>query len=175
MSLPFSIMPSHINESYTGKETAREITRELAARKVRRIIEQLQGRSPLWIFGADTIIALDGKVLGKPANRDDAASMLQKLQGRGHDVVTSMALYNGRTKITDCRSVTSTVIFAPFSPDEIEWYLNTGEWQKTAGAYKIQGLASCFITGIKGSYSGIVGLPLREFYVMLKDNGYSYT
>jgi septum formation protein len=175
MGLPFSIMPSHVNESYTGKKIPREITGELAVRKIRRIIEQLQGRSPLWICGADTVIALDGNILGKPADRDDAASMLQRLQGRDHEVVTSVALYNGRKKATDCRSVTSTVTFAPLSPDEIEWYLDTGEWQEVAGAYKVQGLASCFITGIKGSYSGIVGLPLREFYVMLMDNGYPYT
>jgi septum formation protein len=175
MGLPFSIMLSHVDESYTGNKSPQKISRELAARKVTGIIEQLQGRPPLWICGADTIIALDGTVLGKPANREDAASMLQKLQGRGHEVITSIALYNGRTKTTDCRSVTSAVTFAPLLPDEIEWYLNTGEWQKTAGAYKIQGLASCFIMEIKGSYSGVVGLPLREFYVMLKDNGYSYT
>jgi septum formation protein len=174
MGLPFSIMPSHTGESYTGKKTPQEITRELAVRKVKRIIEQLRGRSPLWICGADTVIALDGNILGKPSGRDDAASMLQKLQGRNHEVVTTVALYNGRKKTTDCRSVTNTVTFAPLSPDEIEWYLNTGEWQEVAGAYKIQGLASCFITGINGSYSGIVGLPLREFYVMLIDNGYPY-
>ncbi|MDR2784437.1 MAG: Maf family protein [Treponema sp.] len=163
MGLPFSIMPSRINESYTGENPPQETTRELAIRKVRRIIEQLQGRSPLWICGADTVISLDGNILGKPADRDDAASMIRKIQGRSHEVITSIALYNGRTKTTDCRSVTSTVSFVPLSSDEIEWYLNTGEWQKTAGAYKIQGLASCFITEIKGSYSGIVGLPLREF------------
>jgi septum formation protein len=174
MGLPFSIMPSHANETCTGKKSPREITRELAARKVRWILDQLQGRSPPWICGADTVIVMDGNILGKPAGRDVAASMLQKLQNRSHEVVTSVALYNGRTKVTDCRSVTSTVSFAPLSPDEIEWYLNTGEWQEAAGSYKIQGLASCFITDIKGSYSGIVGLPLREFYVMLRENGYPY-
>jgi septum formation protein len=175
MGLPFSIMPSHISESGTGKNNPEETTKELAAKKVKRIIEQLQGRCPHWICGADTVIALDGVVLGKPAVREEAASMLRNLQGRSHDVVTAVALFNGLTKTIDCRAVTSTVTFAPLSPDEIEWYLNTGEWQGVAGAYRIQGLASCFITGIKGSYSGIVGLPLREFYVMLKDNGYSYT
>jgi septum formation protein len=175
MGLPFSIMPSNISECYTGKKNPQQITKELASRKVNRILEQLQGRSPPWICGADTAIALDGAILGKPASREDAASMLGKLQGRDHEVVTSVALYNGREKTTDCRCVASTVTFAPLSPDDVEWYLNTGEWQEAAGAYKIQGLASCFITGIKGSYSGIVGLPLREFYVMLRDNGYPYT
>ncbi|MDR1128702.1 MAG: Maf family protein [Treponema sp.] len=174
MSLPFSIMPSNISESYTGKRNPQQITKELASRKVKRILEQLQGRSPPWICGADTAIALDGAILGKPSSRDDAAAMLKKLQGRDHEVVTAVALYNGREKKTDCRCVASTVSFAPLSPDDIEWYLNTGEWQEAAGSYKIQGLASCFITGIKGSYSGIVGLPLREFYVMLRDNGYPY-
>jgi septum formation protein len=174
MGLPFSIMPSHIDESYAGNQSPQQITRELASRKVKKIIEQLQGRSPQWICGADTLIALEGNILGKPANREDAASMIKELQGRSHEVITSVALYNGRAKTTDCRSVTSLVTFAPLLPDEIEWYLNTGEWQKAAGAYKIQGLASCFITEIKGSYSGIVGLPLREFYVMLKENGYLY-
>jgi septum formation protein len=168
-------MPSNIGESYTGKKTPQQITKELASRKVKRIIEQLQGRSPPWICGADTAIVLDEAILGKPATRDDAASMLRRLQGRDHEVVTAVALYSGREKKTDCRCVTSAVTFAPLSPAEIEWYLNTGEWQEAAGAYKIQGLASCFITGIKGSYSGIVGLPLREFYVMLRDNGYPYT
>jgi septum formation protein len=175
MGLPFNIMPSRINESGMVIEgNPEETTKEIAARKIKRIIERLQGRCPQWICGADTAIVLDGAILGKPSGREEAASMLQRLQGRDHDVVTAVALYNGREKAIDCRSVTSTVTFAPLSPEEIEWYLNTGEWQGVAGAYRIQGLAACFITGIKGSYSGIVGLPLREFYVMLKDNGYSY-
>jgi septum formation protein len=174
MGLPFNIMPSHIDESGAGENSPEETTKEIAVKKVERIIEQLQGRCPHWICGADTVIALDGTVLGKPAVREEATSMLQNLQGRSHDVVTAVALFNGRAKTIDCRAVTSAVTFAPLSPDEIEWYIDTGEWQGVAGAYRIQGLASCFITGIKGSYSGIVGLPLREFYVMLKDNGYSY-
>jgi septum formation protein len=167
-------MPSRINESGVEAESPEKATKEVAVRKIRRIIEQLQGRCPQWICGADTVVVLDGVILGKPTSRDEAASMLQKLQGRDHDVVTAVALYNGRKKTMDCRSVTSTVTLASLTPEEIEWYLNTGEWQGVAGAYRIQGLAACFITGIKGSYSGIVGLPLREFYVMLKDNGYSY-
>jgi septum formation protein len=85
-----------------------------------------------------------------------------------------MALYSGKEKAVDCRSTVSQVTFAPISPEDIDWYIDTGEWQGVAGAYKVQGLASCFISNINGSYSGIVGLPLREFYVMLKENGYAY-
>jgi septum formation protein len=67
------------------------------------------------------------------------------------------------------------VRFAEFSEEEIDWYLDTGEWQGVAGAYRIQGIAACFISEIRGSYSSIVGLPLHDFYVMLKQNGYTYS
>jgi septum formation protein len=89
-------------------------------------------------------------------------------------VITAVALFNGRARAIDCRSVVSAVSFAPLGEEEMEWYLNTGEWQGVAGGYKIQGLASCFISGLQGSYSAVVGLPLHEFYVMLKQNGYAY-
>jgi septum formation protein len=174
MGLPFSIMPSRINEEYNDAMSPREITEELAVRKVNRIIELLRGRTPPWICGADTAIALDGKICGKPADREEAGRMLNMLQGREHEVVTSVALFNGKNKTIDCRSVVSTVTFNPIRESEIEWYLNTGEWQGVAGAYRIQGLAACFISKITGSYSSIVGLPIHEFYVMLKENSYPY-
>jgi septum formation protein len=174
MGLPFSIMPSRITEECTDAAGPREITEELAVRKVNRIVELLRGRTPPWICGADTAIALDGKTCGKPADREDAGRMLNMLQGREHEVVTSVALFNGKNKSIDCRSVVSTVTFAPLKESEIEWYLNTGEWQGVAGSYRIQGLAACFITNITGSYSSIVGLPIREFYLMLSENGYPY-
>jgi septum formation protein len=174
MGLPFSIMPSLINEDYDENLAPKEITEELAIRKVNRIIELLQGRAPPWICGADTIVSMDGNVFGKPSSREDARNMLNIIQGRAHDVVTAVALFNGRNKSIDCRSVVSTVTFSPLSEAEIEWYLNTGEWQGVAGAYKIQGLASCLISCITGSYTSIVGLPMYEFYVMLRENGYPY-
>jgi septum formation protein len=174
MGLPFNIMPSRIDEAAQGNLSPREATEELAARKVNRIIEMLQGRTPPWICGADTVIALDGEIFGKPRERDDAERMLKALQGRDHEVITAVALFNGQDKTMDCRSVVSTVTFTPMSESEIDWYLNTGEWQGVSGAYKIQGLAACFIAQIRGSYSAIVGLPIREFYAMLRENGYPY-
>jgi septum formation protein len=174
MGLPFNIMPARVDEDYNESLSPREVTEELAVRKVNRIIELLQGRTPPWICGADTVVSLDGKIFGKPPSREDARNMLNALRGREHDVVTAVALFNGKEKSVDCRSVVSTVTFSPFSETEIEWYLNTGEWQGVAGAYKVQGLASCLISHIKGSYSSIVGLPMHEFYVMLGENGYPY-
>jgi septum formation protein len=169
-------MPAQIDETMPpgANSSPRSWAEELAVRKVRKIMDILSSHLPGWIFGADTLISVDDEIYGKPAAREDARDMLLKLQGRSHEVITAMALYNGRKKAVDCRSMVSVVSFAPLSREDIDWYLDTGEWQGVAGAYKIQGLASCFIATINGSYSGIVGLPLREFYVMLRENGYDY-
>jgi len=174
LSLPFSIMPSRANEVPTPGLEPRAQAEEIALRKVNEVIKILASRLPPWILGADTVIVVDGKVYGKPTEREDARAMLNTLSGREHEVITALALYNGKTKVIDCRSNISTVRFTQFSDAELEWYLDTGEWQGVAGAYRIQGLASCFISEIHGSYSSIVGLPMHDFYVMLRENGYSY-
>jgi len=127
-------------------------------------------KSP-WIFAADTIVVLDNEIFGKPADRNDARRMLERLAGRRHEVITAMALYNGRLKTTDCRSKTSEVAFGPLTGAAIAWYLDSGEWEGVAGAYRLQGLGACLIEEINGSPSGVAGLPLYDFYAMLKDNG----
>jgi septum formation protein len=174
LGLPFSIIAPEIDEEPQAGLDPRELAEDLAVRKVRKVIGYLRGRNPPWICGADTLISVDGTVYGKAKDRDYAKEMLKNLQGRAHQVVTAMALYSGKTNTIDCRSVVSEVIFSPLLEDQVEWYLDTGEWQGVAGAYRIQGVGSCFITGIRGSYSSIVGLPIHEFYVMLRDNGYAY-
>jgi septum formation protein len=167
-------MPALIDETPQKNFGAKEFTEDMSIRKVKKVIEILQGRIPSWICGVDTVISLDGDILGKPKDRDKAKDMLLRLRGRDHRVITAVALFKGKEKSIDCRSVSSTVSFADLSEEEVEWYLNTGEWQGTAGAYKVQGLAGCFISAIKGSYSAVVGLPIYEFYVMLRENGYPY-
>jgi septum formation protein len=174
LGLPFNIISPGVDESYDPGLSPQEVTETLARRKVKKVVDMLRGRNPPWICGADTVVSVEGSIFGKPADREEARSMLTRLQGRDHEVVSAIALYNGQTKAVDCRSVISTVSFAPLGEGDIEWYLNTGEWQEGAGGYKIQGLAACLISEIRGSYSGIVGLPLREFYVMLIENGYPY-
>ena len=174
MGLPFSILPAEIDESQIVQTNPLKFTGDLAKKKVEKVIEVMKDRLPKWICGADTVIVLDGKIFGKAAEREEAAHMLRELSGKQHKVVTSIALYNGRTGKIDCRGASCTVSFAKLTEAEIQWYLETNEWQGVAGAYRIQELASCFITRISGSPSTVAGLPLHEFYVMLRDNGYPY-
>ncbi|MDR0442573.1 MAG: Maf family protein [Treponema sp.] len=174
LGLPFSILPALIDESRIKEANPLKLTSELAVKKVEKVIEIMKDRLPRWICGADTVISLGGKIFGKPADREEAAKMLAKFQGRQHKVTTSIALFNGREGKIDCRQASCAVSFAPLSDIEIKWYLDTNEWQGVAGAYRIQGLAACFITKIQGCPSTVAGLPLQEFYAMLRDNGYPY-
>ena len=171
LGLPFTCMPANIDESFAPGSECRAVTEEFAIKKVKKIAENMKDA---WICGADTLVELDGTIYGKARDRNEAGKTLSCLQGRTHLVHSAVALYNGRAKTMDCRTVTSEVSFAPLTEGEIEWYLDSGEWVGAAGAYKIQGLAACFITGIKGSHFCVAGLPIREFYVMLRENGYPY-
>ena len=174
MGLPFSIYPAKIDESKTTQTDPEKLTEELAVKKVKKVIEVMNERLPKWIVGADTVVTLDSAIFGKPETREEAAKMLKKLSGKQHKVITSVAFYNGHTKKTVKRTAVCTVTFVPLKDKEIEWYLDTNEWQGAAGGYRIQGLAGLFIAQINGDPSTVAGLPLSEFYVMLRSNGYPY-
>jgi septum formation protein len=163
-----------IDETPEEGRAPRETAETFALQKTRKAAEQAGGNPPQWICGADTVVALDGAIFGKPRDRIDARRMLERLSGREHEVTSAVALYKGRTGTIDCRTVSCAVNFAALSAAEIAWYLDSGEWQGVAGAYRLQGLAACFITSVTGSPSAVVGLPLHEFYDMLRDNGYPY-
>ncbi len=173
LGLPFSIMPSSVDEALDPALSSVTQAESIARRKVEAVMVALQDRMPPWILGADTLIVSGSGIFGKPADKDDARRMLLELSGCTHEVVTALALYNGRSKTIDCRSSVSSVDFIKLSEAELDWYLDTGEWQGVAGAYRIQGVAGCFAQEIRGSYSSIVGLPLHVFYAMLRQNGYS--
>ena len=179
LGLPFTCVPSMINETPRPGLSPRQVAEDLAVQKATAVVEKISKQQPecpeaQWVFGADTIVVLDGVIYGKPADRNAARVMLGCLAGRRHEVITAMALYNGRKKKTDCRSVSCDVEFAPLLPAEIEWYLDTGEWEGAAGSYQLQGVGGCFIKSIHGSPSNVAGLPLHDFYAILKDNGYLY-
>ena len=174
MGLPFSVMPADIDESIKNHAEGGLFTRELAEKKVKKVINDLKNSLPNWICAADTVIVCDEKIIGKQNSREEAAKILRELAGKRHKVITSVALYNGYNRKIDSLTNCCTVSFACMTDEEINWYLDTNEWQGAAGAYRIQGLAGCFIESVEGCPNTVAGLPLRGFYVMLRRNGYQF-
>ena len=122
------------------------------------------------VLAADTTLDLDGGIIGKPRDEADAAAILTRLSGRSHRVLTAIAM--ARDERVEHRLSISEVRFRPLSAEEIRRYVQSGEPMDKAGAYGIQGRAAIFIEDIKGSHSGIVGLPLCETALLLRDFGY---
>ncbi len=174
LKIPFRVIIPNIDETLSSAIEQEQIPELLAREKVTAVIHSLPaGQEIQWVLGADTVILFDNKVIGKPENHEQAVQYLTALQGNTHTVLTALVLYNGREKKTVSRLCKTKVTFAPMSAEEIEWYVETGEWHGAAGGYRIQSLASCFISNIEGSYSGAVGLPIFELYDILKEQGYS--
>ncbi len=122
------------------------------------------------VLAADTTLDLDGEIIGKPRDEADAIAILTRLSGRSHRVLTAIAMAQGER--VEQRLSVSTVRFRPVGADEIKRYVQSGEPMDKAGAYGIQGRAALFIEEIHGSHSGIVGLPLCETALLLRDFGY---
>lgn len=174
MRIPFQVIAPNLDESlYTAKNPL-ELPEVIAKAKVQAVVRTLPPKQVIpWVLGVDTLVVMNQKIYGKPKDPDEALTFLKELQGHTHQVVTSLALYNGRTHIATMSTSIAKVTFAPMSDEEIEWYLDTGDWHGAAGGYRIQGLASCFVTKIEGTSSCVVGLPIFELYDMLKKQGYS--
>ncbi|MCS0592500.1 Maf family protein [Massilia norwichensis] len=124
------------------------------------------------VLSADTTVTIDGQILGKPANAEEAIAMLERLSGRTHQVLTSVALHH--IDLAEQVTQVSNVRFASLSRDTIKAYCATSEPYDKAGAYGIQGLAALFIEHIEGSHSGIMGLPVFETAQLLKKAGVSF-
>lgn len=125
------------------------------------------------ILTADTVVSINEMVLGKPEDDADAFGMIKRLQGATHQVFTGICLTECQNRLSKSTFTTTDVTFGPMSNEEIEWYINTGEYHDKAGAYAIQGRASLFITGINGCFYNVVGLPVNAFYRLLDDMMYS--
>lgn len=160
------IVPSQIDEQRLPEESPEDYVRRLATVKARLAVNRASG---LPIVAADTIVLVDGHVLGKPADDAEATEMLRLLSGRAHEVLTGvMVLHRDRQRGHVERT---RVRMAPLNDAEIAWYVGTGEPRDKAGAYAVQGLASRFIEGIEGSYSNVVGLPVSVVYRLLCEVG----
>jgi septum formation protein len=132
---------------------------------------QQRGLPPHPVLAADTTVTLDGAILGKPADRDEAIAMLRRLSGREHQVLTAVAL--AQDERCELRLSVTAVSFVELDAARIRRYVQSGESQDKAGAYGIQGRAAAFVKRIEGSYSGVVGLPLCETAELLQCFGIS--
>lgn len=168
LGLDFDVVASMADEDVDPLMEPRKMVEELARRKASAV--SVRHRASV-VLGADTIVCVDGKVLGKPADAEDAARMLQELQGREHVVYTGVCVMWADEGMQETASEATLVRFAPMSRRDIEKYVESKEPMDKAGAYAIQGLGSIFITGITGDYSNVVGLPLRLTGMLLGKAG----
>ena len=195
IGLEFTVMPSTKEENAKTTE-AGALVQELSRQKAVDIWEQLsggQGQNPdadqeqiseetqepnlngkqqpeLLVVGADTVVCCEGKILGKPHDREAAVEMLTALQGRSHEVYTGVTLYHQRETVTffECTQVE----FYPMTEAEISDYIDSKEPMDKAGAYGIQGLGARFVKDIRGDYNNVVGLPVGRLYQELKSHGW---
>jgi septum formation protein len=169
--MAFSVLSSAVDETVIPGETPQELVKRLALAKAELVAARAVGAAI--VIAADTIVALENAVFGKPRTSDDARQMLDKLSGRTHSVVTGVALI--RLPDAERREFieTTQVHFASVSQDEIAKYLASGEPFDKAGAYAIQGLGGRFIPRIDGCYFNVVGLPLARLCKELAELGWS--
>lgn len=181
IGIKFEVRVSGGEEIYHSTVPA-EIVKELALRKAENVAAKLEeetggtGRKPenTLVLGADTIVVLEGTVLGKPGNEEDAFGMLRRLQGKSHEVYTGVAAVDfdscGRKRVLN-HAVGTKVFVCAMSEEEIRSYIATGEPMDKAGAYGIQGRFAPYIERIEGDYYNVVGLPLSYVYQVLKQTG----
>lgn len=171
----FDVVPADVDEAIRAGEAADDYAMRVALDKGHAVAARVSGI----ILSADTVVVINGQILGKPADTADATRMLRLLSGRTHEVLTAVVLTRppagAAAPLTSDRHLERTsVTFGELTLDEITWYVASGEPADKAGAYAVQGLASRFVTSIHGSYSNVVGLPISVVYRMLGPAGGPY-
>ncbi|NPU92778.1 MAG: septum formation inhibitor Maf [Gammaproteobacteria bacterium] len=170
IGVPFDVLAVDVNEDPLPGELAVDYVQRLAADKAIAGLQLLQQRGLEGaVLGADTTGLLDGRILAKPADRDDAIRMLLEMSGRTHEVLTGVAVANSAGVQVACSR--TAVTFRPIDAAEAGAYWDTGEPADKAGAYGIQGFGAVFVESIAGSYTGVVGLPLFETAQLLRQAG----
>ena len=172
IGVPFRVVGAELDESPLPAETPVAYVSRLAAAKAEAGWQACRGLPDAPVLAADTAVLLDGKILGKPRDKGHAENMLLGLSGRTHQVLTAVALRSAAGN--QIRLSESSVTFRNLEAGEARAYCNTGEPLDKAGAYAIQGYAAVFIADIKGSYSGVMGLPLFETARLLASAGVSH-
>ncbi len=168
LDVSFIVAAANIDESIIAGETPEDYVLRLSREKALAGLEQTAGLMP--VLGADTIVLLDGRILGKPGSRAEAESMLQDLSGQTHHVYSAVALALKPDNVLDTLNITA-VTFGKMPAGWIEQYCQSNEPMDKAGAYAVQGATGQYIRRIEGSYSGVMGLPLFETAVLLRRAG----
>ena len=161
IGVEFQVQPVDMDESMQPGEGVQQHVKRLAIEKARLGYERAsQTENDLAVLAADTVVEIEGEVLGKPVNSGQAATFLARLSAKKHKVHTAVALVTGNNELIEVSS--SEVEFAQLSEQQIAAYVQTGEPMDKAGGYAIQGIAAQFVVNLNGSYSGVMGLPLYE-------------
>jgi len=159
----FSVLPANIDENVVPFESPVSYVLRVSRAKADTACEGVGKRGQAaWILGADTIVVLGDRILGKPASREEARGMLGGLQGRDHEVITGICLLHRGEGVLEQHAVHSRVWMRRVCPEEIEAYVDSGEPFDKAGGYAIQGLAGRFVARVEGSFTNVVGLPLEH-------------
>jgi septum formation protein len=161
----FQVIPSSVEEIMQPDRTPEENAIALAQAKAEEVARQHAGHL---VIGADTIVVLDGEIIGKPEDKEDAHRILKRLSGREHQVITGVAVINSRPVQA---ATISRVTIKSLSDETIETYIATGEPMDKAGAYAIQGKGASLVESYSGSFSNIVGLPMETLKVLLRKAG----
>lgn len=168
LGIRFTVHASNVPEFPASGETGTAFARRAAREKALSVAAERRGE---WILAADTVVLIDGEILGKPADADEARSMLGRLSGREHRVVTAFVLARPDGTLADDVAVETDVEFRPLTRAEIDSYVATGEPEDKAGAYAIQGGAAGFVVRIVGSHTNVIGLPMDELRTSLERHG----
>lgn len=175
VGISFKVVPSDVEEKIT-KEQPNEVVEELSYQKAVDVCGRLaaEGKTDFVVIGADTVVSAWGKILGKPADKADAARMLKELQGGSHQVYTGVTIawnYRDMPPMYATFSECTDVTMYSMTDEEIRAYVDSGEPMDKAGAYAIQGLCAAYIQGICGDYNNVVGLPVGRLCQELKKRG----
>ena len=177
IGLKFEIRVSDVEEAVTATEPAK-VVEELSHQKAKAVMGELmrERRMGELVIGADTVVSVDGEILGKPVDKADAVRMLKKLEGRTHEVYTGVTVMRfdlfgqgGSPMFEKSFHEKTSVTFYPMTDKEIEEYVATGDCMDKAGAYGIQGFCARYIKGIEGDYNNVVGLPVGRLYQEIKE------
>jgi septum formation protein len=159
----FEVRPADVDETPRAGEPPASYALRVARDKALAASDRVG--DDVWILAADTVVLVDGQILGKPSSSADARRMLSLLSGVVHEVLTAVVVRHGGSETSEV--VSTRVRFTALGPAEIDWYVESGEPDGKAGAYAIQGLGSRFVDWIEGSWSNVVGLPVATVYRML--------